>query len=60
MRGRKPIYAPETLEIGQKIELRGKNKDFAHQYAYQFRRKNEPKIFKKVVSGKKIFIERVS
>lgn len=55
--GRKPIYRPETLKIGGRIRLRGKNKEFGHQYAYSFREKTGWN-FKRVEENGKIFIER--
>jgi Tfp pilus assembly protein PilF len=60
MKGRKPIYQAESLEIGQKIRLKGNSKEFANQYAYQFRRKFPGKVFKKVTENGKVFIERIS
>lgn len=60
MKGRKPIYKPETLEIGQRIQLKGSNKEFAYQYAYQFRSKLPGRIFKKVTENSKVFIERTA
>lgn len=60
MKGRKPIFRPECLKVGEKIRLNRKNKDFAHQYAYMFRKRLPDMNFKKVVDGKEIFIERVS
>jgi hypothetical protein len=59
MSGRNKIYKPETLKIGEKIRLKGKNKDFAYQYAYAFRKKNPGKVFKKHKEDGKIFILRV-
>jgi hypothetical protein len=52
MAGRKPIYRPETLEIGQKIALKGKNIKFAHQYIYAFRGRCPDMDFK--FNGKEI------
>jgi hypothetical protein len=60
MKGRKPIYQPEGLEIGEKIQLKGNSKGFANQYAYQFRRKHPGKIFKKITENGKIYIERIA
>jgi hypothetical protein len=57
--GRKPIYHPETLKIGEKIALEDRVKDFADQYVYQFRDKNKGKEFKKRVEDGKVFIERI-
>lgn len=58
-KGRKPIYRPENLEIGEKMQLKGPAKDFANQYAARFRRDNKGKNFKRVEEKGKIFIERV-
>ena len=57
-KGRKAIYRPETLEIGEKMQLKGQAKSFGNQYAAQFRKKNKPKNFKKVEENGKIFILR--
>lgn len=57
-KGRKAIYRPEELEIGEKMQLKGSAKYFGNQYAAQFRKKNKPKDFKKVEQKGKVFIER--
>lgn len=59
MTGRKPLYNPETLEIGGKMELFGKAKEFHYQYIYQARKRAKGK-FKISKQGKKVFIERVA
>jgi len=60
MKGRKPLYTPETLKIGQRIQLKGLSKAFAYQYAAKFRKKFEGRDFKRVAEKGKIFIERVA
>ena len=54
MKGRKPIYRPETLKIGQKINLPNSKKKFGHQYARSFNERF-PKMTFKFIDG---FIER--
>ncbi len=56
MKGRKPIYNPESLEIGQKMPIPGKKKQFGHQYARSFNKRFEGMTFK-FIDG---FIERVA
>lgn len=58
MSGRKRVYKPETLKIGQKMELIGKAKKFKDQYLYQFNQRGTEK-FKQSIDGRKVFIERV-
>ncbi len=36
MAGRKPIYQPETLKIGEKLAIKAKHRKFGHQYAHAF------------------------
>jgi len=43
--GRKPLYNPENLEIGGRIELKGAKKKFRHQYIYNWEKRiNEKRI----------------
>jgi len=56
MSGRKSEYNPETLEIGQKMDIKAKNRKFGHQYAYGFSKRLTPKRFKFVEDQ----IERVA
>ena len=58
--GRKPIYRPETLEIGEKLQLKGPARGFENQYAASWRNKHPGKIFKRVVEKKKVYIQRVA
>lgn len=59
MSGRKPLYSPETLKIGQKIELKGKRKKFGHQTAYNWnKRLDKKKLFRCIADANKVFIER--
>ena len=46
MKGRKPIYQPETLKIGQKMDLKRATKKFGHQYARQFNKRFPDRSFK--------------
>lgn len=55
--GRNRIHTPETLEVGQRVELTGKAKKYSWQYVYNFNNRGEQK-FKHVKEDKKIFIER--
>jgi len=59
MAGRKPLYDTENLEIGSKIELRGKSKKFKDQYLYTLNNRSRNK-FRQIVEGKKVFLERIS
>ncbi len=59
MIGRKPIFHPETLEIGGKIQLLGKRKKFGHQTAYSFNGRFPDMEFKCVTEDGKVFIKRI-
>jgi len=56
--GRKPIYDVESLEIGSKMEIKGKTKEYRHQFLRSFNKRGKAK-FKLVNEEKRIFIERV-
>lgn len=56
--GRKSIHKPETLKIGEKMELKGKAKRFSWQYLNNFNKRGEAK-YKHTTEGTKVFIERV-
>ncbi len=56
--GRKPIYKTESLEIGGRIELKGKPKKYSWQYLNNFNERGEAK-YKHIKDGKNIFIERI-
>lgn len=61
MSGRKPLFSPETLKIGQKIELKGKRKKFGHQTAYNWNERFGRELtFKCVSEGEKVYIERTA
>jgi hypothetical protein len=60
MKGRKPIYKPEDLEIGEKLPILGSKRRFAHQYAYNFNRRLKDRKFRAVNDGVKWFIERIA
>lgn len=57
--GRIPKHAFNALEVGQKAELKGKAKDYPHQFAYQYG-KNTKKRLKIIREGKKVFAERIA
>lgn len=54
MKGRKPIYNPEKLKIGQKLDL-GDKTIFGHQYARAFNKRFPEKRFQ-FIDG---FVKRV-
>lgn len=56
MKGRKPIYQPENLKIGEKMAIKAKNRKFGHQYANAFNKRHKPMEFKFIDE----FIERVA
>jgi hypothetical protein len=57
MRGRKPIYDGNSLEIGEKMQLSNRVKAFKYQYLYSVRKRTEGE-FELVEEDNKIFIER--
>lgn len=58
--GRKAIHKPETLGIGEKMELTGRLKKYSWQYLNNFNKKGNGKIkYSHVREGNKVFIERV-
>lgn len=60
--GRKTIFAPETLAVGEKMEAKGKVRKYIYQYINNFNRRlertNTPMKFKRAVENDKIFIIR--
>lgn len=56
--GRKRLFEPEKLEIGEKMQLLGKAKKFKDQYLYTFNKRGVEK-FRQLSEGGKVFIERV-
>lgn len=56
MLGRKPLYKPETLEIGEKLTLPRAKRKFGYQYARNFSKRSGTMKFKFVEGA---FIERV-
>lgn len=65
MAGRKKLYEPELLKIGDRIQLKGERKKFANQYAYNWaKRLNVKKIddwnFQSEKEGNNVFVKRVS
>ena len=60
MSGRKPLYDLETLEIGAKMPLLGKAKKYADQYIYNFNSRPDGRGYRKVIEGRKIFVERIA
>lgn len=59
MVGRKPKYDVKTLEIGQKMPLKGMGKKFSNQYVYSFNQRGAEK-YRRLVEGKEIFVERIA
>lgn len=59
--GRKKIFQPENLEVGQRLELKGSLKAYVHQYAYQFNKRlaSSGMKFRAVNDGKKVYVERI-
>lgn len=57
--GREAIYRPEMLEIGEKLELKGKVKKYSWQYLTNFNKRNKEMKFKHVRENKRVFIERI-
>jgi len=60
MAGRKSIFEPEKLKVGERIQLNPYNKAFANQYAMQFRERCKGRYFKRVAEGNKVYIERTA
>lgn len=65
MAGRKKLYEPEKLKVGQRIQLKGERKKFANQYAHNWaKRINKDKIFdwsfQSEKEGNNVFVKRVS
>lgn len=56
--GRKPIYDVENLEIGSKMEIKGKTREYRHQFLRSFNKRGKAK-FKLVTEGKSVFVERI-
>lgn len=56
--GRPSEHAFNSLEVGQKAQLKGKAKDWPHQFIYQYG-KNRVRKLKLIREGKKVFVERV-
>lgn len=60
--GRKTIFAPETLAVGEKMEAKGKVKRYIHQYINNFNKRLEstktPMKFRRAVEEDKVFIIR--
>ncbi|HTJ53740.1 MAG TPA: hypothetical protein VL443_30000 [Cyclobacteriaceae bacterium] len=60
MKGRKPLYDIESLQIGEKLRLPKRIERFKDQYLYAFKGRNKQKDFKIVEEEEKIYIERVA
>lgn len=58
MIGRPPEHAFNTLEIGQKTQLKGSAKKYPHQFINQYNKKDGRKL-KLIRDGKKVFVERI-
>ena len=59
MLGRKPKYDIKSLQIGQKMALKGMAKKFSNQYVYSFNQRG-PEKYKRIVEGREVFVERVA
>lgn len=59
MLGRKPKYDVKSLQIGQKMALKGMAKKFSNQYVYSFNQRGVEK-FRRIVEGNEVFVERVA
>lgn len=57
--GRPPKHAFNTLEIGEKAELKGKARKFPYQFAYQYKKNSQGCTLKIIRDGKKVFAERI-
>lgn len=65
MAGRKKLYEPEKLKIGERIQLKGDRKKFANQYAHNWaKRINVKKIddwqFQSEREGNNVYVKRIS
>lgn len=56
--GRIPKHAFNSLEVGQKAELKGKAREFPHQFIFAYGKRENRKL-KLIREGKKVFVERV-
>lgn len=56
--GRRLLHKPESLQVGDKMELTGKLKKYSWQYLNNFNNRGEAK-YEHVREGKQIFIKRV-
>lgn len=57
--GRKPKHAFNTLNVGESVALKGKAKEFAHQFIYQYNKTHKEKLIV-INDGKTILAERIS
>jgi hypothetical protein len=62
--GRKPLHKPESMEIGQRMELTGKMKKYSWQYLNNFNKRGTkatpPAKYQHIKEGDKIFIVRTA
>jgi hypothetical protein len=57
--GRKAIHKPEKLGLGERMELKGKLREFSWQYLNNFNKRGNAKYAHRK-EGEKVFIERIS
>lgn len=55
--GRNAIHKPESLKVGEKMELTGKAKKYSWQYVYNFNKRGRGE-FQHIREEKRIFIQR--
>jgi hypothetical protein len=58
--GRKRIYNPETLEVGESLQLKRNVREFADQYASRFRKDYPGRGFKVERDGNRVLIKRIA
>lgn len=57
-RGRKRLYEPEKLKIGEKMKLLGKMKQYPHSYCQSFNERGDEK-YKVVFEGASVYLMRI-
>lgn len=57
MSGRKPKHDFNTLEIGQKTQLKGRAKVYPYQYVNQYNKTGRRLLITR--DGDKVFVERI-
>ena len=59
MKGRPSEHSFNTLEIGEKTQLKGSAAKYPHQFINQYRKK-DGRDLKLIRDGKKLFVERIA